>query len=573
MLTKLQKILRGATDPRILHPIPAVTLIVTTTVVHLISSIDLGTSNLTIRALLAAGSFLPALAIIALGHLASKKLLLPQIPAIIAAYLLAGFTRGWFLENSLRDLGLISTSGLGFRFFAGAVIVSFASIIISYTWSTISDARGNFKALWEENVSLEETVLQLMQEKDTNEVSQTLALGQRITAELTKLGQVDSITQRRNLEHLVNKVVRPLSHKLAPDWISNVNRKTWAQKADWRTFWSNLHPTSHLPSPIVSATATSISVLAPVVGLYGWSTAIRLVGLLFVTLTCTMYLANPILKQVLKNATPSWKVIGITVGLVLIFIPATNSTTFALAETPSPNAFVIAGLIVIPTFSWVVILGNAARGYTAKLLDELAVTRDQLRWTIARLNVLSWYNRGLISRLLHGPIQNSLQVALLEVQASDDSETSARVIEGAVKRIEAAIKDVRNSDRSAWQDLSSMESALESWRSIAEVKKFTDPQTEVALLNDPAGCAILTDIVMEACSNAVRHGNSTQLDISYALVDKQVELTVTDNGIWPSTSRESGLGTELMRACAIKLEISSKDATNELRIQIPLAIA
>lgn len=566
----LHRTLVGATDPRIQQVTPTLILVVLTSTIHLVSSIDLATGDIPVRFPIAVLSVLPAIWLIRLAHLLVSRLSLAQVPTVIAAYVLGGSIRGWILETLLDLFNLIDPEAIRFRIFSGAIITTFAAMAISYAWSTATEARSKNHALRVEMMSLQRTLDQLAQEKRAEQVDATLSLSQRVIDELTELAVVDSTEQRNRIHYLVNDVVRPLSREHAPEWATGVTRAGNIQQVSWPTFWKLLDVVPHLPAPLLSAIAVAVSASTPIVGLYGWRTSAELVGLLAITLFATTYLSYPIFYRVIPRLPHSLQSVGVTFGFVLVAVPPAFATVLALSNTPNPYAYFVPGLVTIPIFAWVVIIGNAARAYTMQVHKDLEHIRDQLKWSIARLNVVAWYHRGLITRLLHGPIQNSLQVALLEMQASDDGEKNFRFIENALHRIDEAIRDSQSAAGSAEHDLLAMQSAMNSWRSVAQIRLAIDAQSQSALRNDAAGCAVFTDIVLEICSNAIRHGRANKLAIESALTSAGIVIHIRENGHWHSEKSELGLGTELMVACSLRLERTSTHQENHMMLELPL---
>ena len=566
---RARRVLAGATDPRLLEATPQVALLALTTFIHLASSIDLESSDFHIRIPLAVISMIPAVLLFWCAHYVANKFRLNRTVVVLTSYAVGGALRGWILEQGLNSFGLLPDLS-AYRLLSGIIIVFSAAGSISYAWSTISDARNAIVSLYRQTESLQQTMQEVADEVGARDLEQTVAMGRQITNELLALTRDISGFDRGKLEHLVHQVVRPLSRELAPTTDLHQKIVVTEPQVSLRRVLNMLDPIRHLPSPGTAGTALTLAAAAPVISLYGWRTATTLVMLLVPSLAVSVYLLYPLGRKTLSNIRSPFQELLITVGFVAVALLPAYATTIALADTPNPQAYVLSGIITIPVFGWIAVIGKAAWEYSQNVQVELATTRDQLRWSIARLNVLSWYHRGLIARLLHGPVQNSLQVALMQIQSGDQDGGSPEIIHDVIERIDQAITDATNATQSAKSDLLGMEDALNSWRSIAEVQLVRDNEVESALMQDPAGCAILADIIIETCSNAIRHGGATTLRFDHHLTQAGVELRLIDNGTWNKSVTISGLGTELMSSCAITLTRTHDHGANELIIELPL---
>lgn len=562
--------LERATDPRLLKKIPTLALILVTTLIHIFSSIDLEFSNFEIRIPLAVLSMVPAIFLIYLGHLVFSRTSKLKTLVIFLMYLIGGVIRGWVLETGLYELDVLTEDATAFRISTGALIVTVSAAVVSYVWSTLDDAWQSIITLHKETVNLKQSLENLASEIEAQDVEKSLNLFRRITGEISELIS-DSVTNKQlQLEQIVNQMIRPLSRNYAPKRILENITQVENPKITWRGVWKLFDPIRLLPSFRIVVWVLAIAAAVPVRRIYGWGTAIELGVLVMVSLYVSLFLINPIAQSAHAKFKSPLRELVMTLGFILVAIPPSIATTIALRDTKNPNAYLIAGIIAVPLFSWILTIGNAAWEYSLTLKTKLENTRDQQKWSLARLNLISWYKNGLISRLLHGPIQNSLQVAIMRVRAGDDEKANSNVIQTIIERINQAIASATDEKRSAQSDLIAMQDALRAWESVAKVQIAENKNSELALISDPAGCAIFTDIVMEACSNAIRHGISTEVKIDYHLTDLGIELRIRDNGKWDKSFSGTGLGEELLTSCSIWFQRSHVNGLNELALELPL---
>lgn len=568
--TTLRQYLEKVTDARLLQKTPLAMLVAVTTTVHLVSSIDLAFSNFEIRIPLAVMSMIPAVILLYLGHYVAKKLNKLKVAIIFLAYLVGGLIRGWILETGLYEFEILSKGATNFRISTGALIVTVCASVVSYFWSTVSEARATIISLRNETLSLQETLDNLAKEVEASDVQRSLNVFKKLTNELGSMTENSVDVQKSVLEELVNGVVRPLSRSYAPKRILTSINPVASPKITPQGVWKLFDPLRHLPSFRITVFFLALTAAVPVRRLYGWGAAIELGLIVMFSLSISLFLINPIAKQTLDRFKSPLREIVMTFGFILLAIPPSISTTIALRNTPNPDAYLIPGLITLPLFAWILTIGNAAWEYSQKIRTDLKNTRNQIQWALARLNLLSWYKNGLISRLLHGPIQNSLQVAIMQIRAADEEGKNLTVIQQVIERINEAITGSLDDNRSAKNDLIEMKKALSTWGSVAKIEISSDKFSEDKLLADSAGCAIFADIVIEACSNSIRHGGSTVIKISYRKTDAGIQMKLIDNGSWDEAQNNSGLGSELISSCAVWTNRNKFDGWNELTLELPL---
>lgn len=562
--------LSRATDPRFLQKTPILIFILVTTLVHIVSSIDLEFSNFHIRIPLAIFSAIVAILFIYLAHFLGRKINRFRSGIVIASYFIGGAAKGWVLESGLYRFEILSSESINFRVTSGVLIVASSAAIISIVWSSVIDAWSDVSNLQKETATLKEISKNLVKDIDDKDLEQESLVFNEITRKISAIAERTSSFQYGEIEQLVNQVIRPLSRDFAPASINHQIEPINTPNISWNGLWQLLDPIKHIPTFRISTFLIALIAAAPVRQLYGWMTAIELALVVMVSLYISIFLFKPVLEKFLTRVSPPLSVIITTFGFVVFAIPPSIATTFALADTPNPQAYLVPGLITVPLFGWLLTIGNAAWEYSIEIKTELEATRDQLRWSIARINLVSWYKKGLISRLLHGPIQNSLQVALLQIRAGDDDQNSQKIVKNTIKKIEQAINESLNNGRSTKTDLMAMNEALDTWRSVANVEISMQDLSDSKLMQDTAGCAILTDIVIEACSNAIRHGACKSFKVTYDFTKSGIELHIFDDGKWNKSRSDAGLGEKLLASCTIWMDRKNDKGWNELSLELPL---
>lgn len=561
--------LSAITNPVILLKWPTLAVIVLTTLVHVVGSVDLGLRDLFIRVPLAVLSLSPLFILLWIVHRLSIKSEPLRVTSVLFAYLLGGALRGIILESSLQASGVLASDFTTYRIFAGMTIVTSTCVLVAFTWTMIDRAQVAIHDLQLETKSLAKALEELRVRVDESDKHEAEMIQERISSELMRAIEVGSTSTQANLERLIREVVRPLSQDFARDIRRWEPHSIENLRLTLRSFWAYIDPIKHLKTPVVGIAALVISSVASLFALFEVRDAIEVIVGALLSYLITSYIIFRLFSRWLTHLRPPLRDLVLTLSFLLISIPAVITQRIALADTDNRNIYVVATLVVTPVFGWMIITGTAAIGLSNELTQKLREIRDELRWVIARINLLSWYRKGVISRLLHGPVQNSLQVAVLRLRSADESETT-QIINEVFSRVDTSLKELLDPNISGPLELQTLQSIRETWQSIAEISIEVSESFREACENDLAAASIVTDLVQEICSNAIRHGEASRIDISATQGDGSIFVFIRDNGrSVVQLNKTAGLGTQFLDSCSIEWARSSTHEGNVLSLRVP----
>ncbi|MEN9923710.1 MAG: hypothetical protein RIS09_1224, partial [Actinomycetota bacterium] len=188
-----------------------------------------------------------------------------------------------------------------------------------------------------------------------------------------------------------------------------------------------------------------------------------------------------------------------------------------------------------------------------------------------RINLLSWYQQGIISRLLHGPIQNSIQVGLIKIQSTTSTDDQNEILGEVLQRIDEAIREVTNESNSSSLETEALAKIPDIWAGVAQIQVILPDDCRVRLMHDVAALSITVDLVHEVCSNAIRHGAATEIAITLNSSADTLVIQGSDNGnsYVPHTNPD-GLGAYFIDSCTVTYERERKQGTNTYLLEIPL---
>jgi uncharacterized protein (UPF0333 family)/anti-sigma regulatory factor (Ser/Thr protein kinase) len=569
-VSKISSWSRLATDKSVLQPIPIIGIILNTTFIHIMTSIDIGFDYIAVRILLAILSVLPLFIMLFLAHQVVIHLSTLQVPIIFSTYVLGGGIRGYVLEEELILFNILNRDSTSFRTISGAIIVIISASVISFVWATFVNGRAKLEQLAVETAALSQALIKLKDSTASKQFSFTYGFTNRIKDQLLKISTSQYQSQPDELNKLIENTIKPLSKEFARS-VSKHEPTINNPEMRFRDVWYSIDPIKHLPKPTVAALTITFAGSASLISIFGFRNAVELISYALVTLSFFMWLGYQLAKKFLVGLRPPIRDVVITLGFFLISIPPSLSTRFALADTDNPDAYVVQGLIMLPLFGWLIMTGSAAWQQLKDATEELSGIQHQLKWSIARINLLSWYYNGLASRLLHGPIQNSVQVAAIRMQDMLDSDKNQKLIDNVITRIDQAVKNSLLESSAGNSDLTALSEIVSTWQEIARIDLHLDVFAKSALAADPPCASITLDLVQEYCSNAIRHGGVRGLNIDLSLAEDALLIEITsDEGSPNLTPNRTGLGSEFISAVTLGATLTIDENGTRIRALVPI---
>jgi hypothetical protein len=571
LTTRVWKVLDAATDRSLLAPQPFFLLTAALTIIHSVTSVDLGFQALQIRIPLTIVAVLPLLATMMMAHMLTAGSPRLRVPLVLVAYAIGGAGRGTILELGIRAFGLTDETAVTFRIPGNAVLVTTSASFVSYSWVIVRRTLDSIAALDQETASLQQALTELQQRVSEQNSDHILVMSRTIVSELNRISNIDLDQRRAQMEQLVNEVVRPLSH----DFAHRVDQWTPTHRPSanvtLRSSLQSLDPQRHLPPPIVAALFMMSGTMASASSLFGWRTALELTLIATVTLTLSMNAGYRVARRVVAGVEAPLRDALLGVIFFVLAIPPALSTTVALRNSDDPFVYVVPALVVTPLVSWLITIGRAAWYLGRDITIDLERTRDELRWAMARINSLSWYHRGFVSRLLHGPIQNTIQVGIMRLRSADDDAASEAILASVIKRIDEEIHSSTQAAALARIELKAIRDVTKTWGGVAEVGVSMSGDCRAALSADPAAASIVVDLVQELCSNAIRHGGAEHVEVACTMDQRVMTIRMTDDGIaWKAPESESGLGIKFLDSCTVYWTRERENDINALVMAIPV---
>ena len=363
---------------------------------------------------------------------------------------------------------------------------------------------------------------------------------------LSRLGPEGTGLDPAVMENLIDDVIRPISYSLNRDFSADAPAAYVLQKTT--TQWSSVVEFAFRTKPFrwkefsVMMAVISGPFLTINFGLQGALGAASVVGV------CTVFM---LVFGALWGFIPA----GVTSGSRAMIFTATHIpmggaagwavsvvSGFSLLAPGRMSAFIAICLLASLTATLVSSSLRLQRETNVSLRDAV----DELKRELITANTsYRQLNKG-VSRVLHGPVQEAVTAAMLKLRKGHglgDPVTAATEIRASIN----AALELLQAPEVAPVDLDRTFRDLQVlWDGVVDIHiSLSGDKTLIDA--DPRTAFAVSELVREACSNAIRHGKATRIDISVAVRkdDRVVEIRIDNDGLPLVSNATPGIGSQL----------------------------
>jgi hypothetical protein len=365
--------------------------------------------------------------------------------------------------------------------------------------------------------------------------------------------------------------VRPLSHELArrvPVW-EGANKLP--VKIKWRKTLTQIQPVFAL-KPMPVATLSNLTALTAFIYFFGLTTAIPLI----ICTSTLLYLSISLMRKLVIRLQNINNLIIRFIFITFLLLTASLPTGFVgdlIITDPLFNSFVLhAGLIVVPIFGWFIAIGGAAQFESDRLEYQYQQRISQLSWLRARFNLVNWYEQGKLARILHGPVQSSINKAIIKLN-TQENEVNTSVIDDLryelhkILASEAVDVELLKDFDQICQDFAF------TWKELCQIDFAISPNAKTALTIDQICASITWNVIHDCCHNATKHGEAKWISVRIDDPVKDIiEIEIRDNGTEYKFKPIPGLGSNLLDACALNWNRERTGTQTVLKAQFPIQV-
>jgi two-component sensor histidine kinase len=187
--------------------------------------------------------------------------------------------------------------------------------------------------------------------------------------------------------------------------------------------------------------------------------------------------------------------------------------------------------------------------------DNKALAHDQ-----ALFEQQLWLGRRAWQFVVHGTVQSALTAALTRLQSAPEPEKYIlnRVAED-LERARTALTQTPEREIDLPDSIAQLKA---TWRGICEIQTQITERATRALQRNNDACLCVNEIIKEAVSNAVRHGEAQKITIQIDRHDDfNLEILVSNDGLPLRDQRQLGVGSRLIEELTTDWSLTSSKAS------------
>lgn len=373
-----------------------------------------------------------------------------------------------------------------------------------------------------------------------------------VTAVVDQLPQIPREQAVDELREVAFGVVRPASHRLVatvPD-IEVPESSVLEYRIELPEVTSEATQSGRIPINWYALTSVVI--------LVGYGSVSERAGLALgpaIAAAAAQWVVGTLLNRLFaaRIATKPAKTRGFLLTAELVLLGLTHSVVASVLFYPEDRTTraIVASIIGSVTVGWLLLWATSLGRRHEATAEQTEAAQEQLQWEVARANAELRAQRRNVARLLHGPVQATINAAAIRLDRADGEKIDADLAVSVQASIrESLVKLLAGNYQE--RDLSlAIERIQGTWEGLCVIA-VDDPQGVLELLQNDEPCAsATTDIVTEACSDAVRHGQARHVWVSLSQQGNVVGVVITDDGANTANSGEPGLGSAFLEAVTV----------------------
>lgn len=479
------------------------------------------------------------------------RLLLPnrRLPAVVYAlvFLASGFIRGAVILAIGREADVIPASEWEYRLLGSPMFVfvslSLVTVLVSNSVRATKEleALETSRLLLEKRLSSMRTEIARMNAEVAGRVSGLISpVIQQLMENLRGAKASEIGKEIQALRSTVDDVVRPLSLAIAQGsedlGETEVTKAKISIRQEFRL--SSKIQISKLILPFW-ATVLIALVSTPASLVFYLDDAVAALFILGTTILLVLEVAAVLLRSVTIKTLP-----GFFLQIAIFAVAGyAASQTLALSNLqagsyPTPRIVLLTIIIGIAMF-----LGQMRQ-------TQRVATQEAAREVNAQLELLNsqarrelWLNRRRIATVLHGPVQAVLYASAMRLAQS--ARPSKKLIQTVNADLESALEVLKFDSIEAPSLREVLRQIVDVWAGTCEIYLSVSKSVlQVTKKNALLAEAVL-EVLREAISNAIKHGQATEIDVEAAVVGNLIEISIVNNGKSPVNRAGKGFGSKL----------------------------
>jgi signal transduction histidine kinase len=340
-----------------------------------------------------------------------------------------------------------------------------------------------------------------------------------------------------------------------------------AKPANWQKFLRKMMDTRSL-NPLAGVTLFALWVMLPMTRVLPVSEALGLVALLAVTMwvltSGIQFIAARCLAGKRNFLAPVVLALSSLLGVALagIFMPAWMTGRFELGLFASSmiSGFLAAGV-------------RLAFRESRKVSQVIAQANTDLDWMLARTNEVQLFNDRVITTTLHGKAQAALAAAALRLQQAvrdgSNVEHAAKLAREEAARVLVVVTNIEQVIEPLTEALKEL---AQLWHGVCEIAWDENDEVFTQIDDDPVCARLCAELIVELCTNAIKHGNAKRLLLSVTRVNERAMSVAVSNDGEGLTNERSGFGSRLLEQSCLSWKAFDADGVTQVTVTVPFSV-
>ena len=203
-------------------------------------------------------------------------------------------------------------------------------------------------------------------------------------------------------------------------------------------------------------------------------------------------------------------------------------------------------VILMSCIAWSVTLVYAVNGQLRDTNSELELVAEELRREVITLNNQFRLLQKGAARVLHGPVQEAISVALAR-HSTTPGIAQNELLHDLASRVNAALDGLVEPSETTLDLATTFAELAELWEDVVTIDVAAVPTVLHRIEADPLAGFSVVEVIREACGNAIRHGNAQNIwiRIDASTADSVVTLQIDNDGKRLPSRTQPGLGSQL----------------------------
>lgn len=368
----------------------------------------------------------------------------------------------------------------------------------------------------------------------------------------------------RSLRSAIDDIIRPVTQMLTAQGPPPATQMTARPPISWRTIgrrFADFAEAAIIPGALLFAVSSFPSVST----VMGVGPALIVLVLIFLQLIITTFLLTRLSRFLPRRMQPAAFI------LVLVVSAAIGALVFwPVVPWGQPLGYFLAFIIRYTLFGIIAVVMALAFDENRHTSELVARNQSDVEWDLARAHEVDRHQNQLLATVLHGKWQAvlaaaaaRLQIALREGASTREALAIARADTGQLSLQDLPAEEAPRSLREAVSETISL------WEGVAEI--VWKPEADVLELvdADPVCSRLCAELILELCTNAIKHASASDIDVSLSRVDHRVVRLVVRNNGEPYRQDQPGYGSRLLEHSCIRWSATHEMGRTVVSAEVP----